>query len=185
MIQPFKRLAAFRRSEKGNATVEFAIVFPFFMMLLTSAFELGVINLRQTALDSRLESAMRVVRINTGTQYTHDDIKTMICTNAPMLGDCSNNLRLEMVPADPRNYTPLASDAGCLDTDSTGSVIPSGQPNFNLGNANQLVLVRACLIFNPILPSSYLAADRIAGEAGGSNNLAAVVSMSGFTQEPR
>jgi len=145
-MTPFiNRLARFRKSEKGSATVEFAIIFPFFMLLLTSAFELGVINLRQVALDSRLDVAMREVRINTGTNYTHDDIKEMICSDAPILANCETHLRLEMVPR----------------------------------------IVRACFIFNPILPTSYLSADRISKQDGSSNNLAALTSISAFTQEPR
>lgn len=185
MTRLMTRIRAFRRSETGTATIEFAIIFPFFMMVLTSGLELGVINLRQVALDSRVESAMRVVRINTGANYTADDIRDMICTDAPILGDCTNNLRIQMEVTDPRDYTPMKA-LKCLHTGSSGGTeIATGPVNFNLGNSNELVLVRACLVFNPILPSSYLSAERIAAQTGNSNNLAALTAMTAFTQEPR
>lgn len=180
MIHFLKRLAQFHKNESGASTVEFAIVFPAFIMILCSAIEVGVINLRQTALEGRLDQAMRVVRINTSTNYTHDQMRNMICENAPMLGDCEANLRLEVVPNSARNYTPLPSTVDCVHQAFGMSEASNEVRNFALGNANELVMVRACLLYDPIIPTSRMALSRTTDQNGKS----ALVAVSAFTHEP-
>ncbi|MEM9579996.1 MAG: TadE/TadG family type IV pilus assembly protein [Pseudomonadota bacterium] len=181
MIRSFKtRLAAFRASENGAPTLEFALVFPAFMMMLMVAVELGVVNLRQIALESRLDSAMRVVRINTNVRYTHDDVRDMICQNADMFPDCASNLRLEMIPNDPRGYAQLPSTVDCVNSTVPINDAQNEVRNFSLGNANELVMVRACLLYDPVLPTSLLALTRTTD----ANGKSAHVAVSAFTQEP-
>jgi len=124
---------------------------------------------------------MRTVRINTGVQYTHNDIKAMICENAPMLGNCDADLRLEMIPNDPRSYTAMPPYVDCVDSRYDTGATQNIVRNFHLGNANELVVVRACLLYDPILPGSMMALSRARDENGKS----AMVAVSAFTQEPR
>lgn len=181
MKKLLNQISRFRKGESGVTSTEFIIIAPLFMMMLLNAIELGVINLRQITLESRLDSAMRVVRINTGAGYTHNDIRDMICENAPLLVECKQNLRLEMVTNDPRHYTELPAQVDCVDRSVPPSEVSDDELNFTLGNSNELVIVRACLLYDPIIPTSGIALTRTADASGRS----AHVAVSAFTQEPR
>ena len=181
MKQLLNTLRRFRSGERGNVTVEFALVFPVFILILTSSIEMGVITIRQTLLERGLDIAMREVRIGTGTQYTHNQLRDMICDGAVIFEDCEANLRLEMIPNDPRNYTPLPNVVDCVAHASGSSEILNPVREFKMGQSNELVIVRACMLYDPVFPTSELALARTTDQNGKS----ALVAVSAFTQEPR
>lgn len=181
MIQFIKKVLRFRGSEEGNVTVEFALVFPVFMLILTSSIEMGVITIRQTLLERGVDVAMREVRIGTGTSYTHDEIRALICDGAVIFKDCEANLRLEMKPDDVRNYSGLPDTVDCVDQAAGGTEVVNPVRDFIVGGSNQLVMVRACMLYDPIFPTSGLALERTTDQNGKS----ALVAVSAFTQEPR
>ncbi len=185
MKQLLNRLLRFRSAERGNVTVEFALVFPVFILILTSSIEMGVITIRQTLLERGLDIAMREVRIGTGAQYSHDDIRDLICDGAVIFDDCQANLRLEMIPNDPRSYTQLPSTVDCA-VQTAGAAagewdIINPVRKFEMGSSNELVIVRACMLYDPVFPTSNLALTRTSDQNGKS----ALVAVSAFTQEPR
>jgi len=53
--------------------------------------------------------------------------------------------------------------------------------SFTAGQSNELVIVRACMLYDPIFPTSQLALERTTDQNGKS----ALVAVSAFTQEPR
>lgn len=171
----------FRSGERGNVTVEFALVFPVFVMILTSSIEMGIITVRQTLLERGLDIAMREVRVGTGANYSHDQVRAMICDGAVVFDDCEDNLRLEMIPNDPRNYTKLPNAVDCVQHAAGGSEPLNPVREFTAGQSNELVIVRACLLYDPVFPTSQLALDRTTDQNGKS----ALVAVSAFTQEPR
>ncbi len=171
----------FRSAERGNVTVEFALVFPVFIMILTSSIEMGMITVRQTLLERGLDIAMREVRVGTGANYSHDEVRSMICTAAAVFDECEENLRLEMIPNDPRNYTQLPGTVDCVEQSAGGTEALNPVRNFTAGQANELVIVRACMLYDPIFPTSQLALARTTDQNGKS----ALVAVSAFTQEPR
>ena len=181
MIKLLNTIRRFRRAERGNVTVEFALVFPVFIMILTSSIEMGVITIRQTLLERGLDIAMREVRVGTGANYTHDQVGAMICDGAAIFEYCEQNLRLEMVPNDPRNYTRLPNTVDCAQHSTGGNEVLNPVRNFAAGQSNELVIVRACMLYDPIFPTSQLALERTTDQNGKS----ALVAVSAFTQEPR
>jgi hypothetical protein len=182
MIKLLNTLRRFRRAERGNVTVEFALVFPVFIMILTSSIEMGVITIRQTLLERGLDIAMREVRVGTGANYSHDQVRAMICDGAAIFDDCEENLRLEMIPNNPRNYTQLPSTVDCVQHGAGGSEALNPVRSFTAGQSNELVIVLACMLYDPIVPTSQLALERTTDQNGKS---ALVVAVSAFTQEPR
>ena len=165
------------RSEAGSATVEFAIIFPFYVTLFMTTVELGMITFRHSMLERGLDVAAREVRLNTGEETSHDQIKDDICEFAGVLPDCADNLRLEMIIVDPRNYAAPPATADCIDH----SEDPNPPRGFTTGVSNQTMLLRACYVFSPIFPTSGLG---YALEKDGAGN-AAMVASSAFVQEPR
>lgn len=172
-----RSLRAFRRSETGTATVEFAIIFPFYVILFMTTVELGMITFRHSMLERGLDLAVREVRLGTGTNPSHDDIKDLICSFSGVLPNCDNNLRLEMIPVDPRNYVAPQASADCVDH----SEEPHPLREFTHGGSNEMMLLRACFVFSPIFPTAGLG---YALEKDGAGN-AAMVAASAFVQEPR
>lgn len=173
----FQQARQFLRDEGGSASVEFVLVFPVYLSMLLMSIELGFITLRHSLLERGLDIAVREIRLGTGTAPQHDEIKELICENAIMILDCENSLRLEMRSADIRAFNSLDATADC--TDAAEPTKPVRQ--FTPGQENQLMLLRACLRYNPLFPEDALG-SALTKDASGQ---AAVVVMSAFVQEPR
>lgn len=99
------------------------VIFPIFMMLMIMSIEVSLITLRHTMLERGLDMAVRDIRLGTGTAPTHAAIKQRICEEAYVISDCAENIRLEMVPTDMRNLTPLSDASHCTDHSATGAPV--------------------------------------------------------------
>jgi hypothetical protein len=153
-------LALFRYREDGAATVEMVILFPVFMFLFVSAFELGTVMLRQTMLDRSIDMTVRELRLNqvgfvpdptlTPQQQLdayHDLLRKRVCERTGYLADCDSKIKLEMKVVDPNTWSGLDPDADCIDTDD-----PKLPPrSLETGDPNQMVLIRACHLFEPFI----------------------------------
>jgi hypothetical protein len=174
MLQPIRK---FRACEDGNATVEFAIVIPLFLMVLMSTVELGLITIKQTMLERALDQTVRDLRLGTGADQQHDDIRDTICARSGFIDNCDTSLRLEMVQVDPFNWTNIDASPDCVD--AVEEVLPV--ITFTSGQSNELMFIRACMKFNPIFPQWGLG-DSLSKDANGRVSLYA---QSAFVQEPR
>lgn len=177
MIRRFaKSLRSFARKEDGNATIEFVIALPAFMLLFTSAYEAGVLSTRHVMLERGLDVAVREVRIGAMINPSHERLTARICEVASIIPDCANQLRLEMVSADPRDFEAPTSEVACVDRSETGTPVL----NFNNGLNNQVMILRACALFDPMIPTSGLG-KQIPKESGGAYGL---VATSAYVMEP-
>lgn len=178
MMFTFKsRLARFKKDDGGHASLEFAIMFPLFFVILLSAIEMGMITLRYAYLERALDIAVREVRLSTGAAPDHDELVTMICDQAGIIPDCANNLKLEMIQVDPRNWTTIQATATC--TNRAEEVQPV--TTFVAGTENNLMILRACAKLKILYPTIGfgLAAPK------DSSGDAAIIAMSAFVQEPQ
>lgn len=157
MIFAIKSLARFlrlfRKEEDGSESVELALIFLPFVMIPVSGFELGLLMTRHVMVERGLTMAVREVSLNTGIPYTDTQVKSMICNAAGIIPNCMVNLRLEMRNIDLRHTGANATneiprEASCTDLQS-----PDQAPrNYTNGVANELMVVRACGLFTPMLP---------------------------------
>lgn len=171
-------LRRFRRDEDGAAPViEFVIMFPILIFVLLSSFELSIYAFRQNWLDRGLDLAVRDIRLNTGQNYTHSQVKSLICDNAGFLQDCYEHLKLEMTPVDPRGFVAFAGSADCVDVSQP--LAPSRA--FEHGAEHQLMILRACYLYDPVFPRIGM------GEAmtRNGNEYYPLVAVSVFVQEPQ
>ncbi|WP_418592979.1 TadE/TadG family type IV pilus assembly protein [Ponticoccus sp. (in: a-proteobacteria)] len=169
-------LTRFRREEDGNATVEFAFYFTVFFLILAAGIEIAILNLRHTMLERGVDLATREIRLSTGHVPAYSEVKAVICAQSVM-GDCEANLRLEMRQVDPRNFDVLPHDADCQNAEET----PRPVRTFEAGQDNELMLIRACLKFKPILPTTALGKALTKDDDGYSQ----LIVNSAFVQEPR
>ncbi|WP_353472865.1 pilus assembly protein [Salipiger sp. H15] len=169
-------LRRFGRDEEGSMIVPFALWTPVFIGLMIASVEAGVGTMRQTALDRALDETVREVKIGTGTLYTADMLKAMICDRAPILGSCVETLQLEMVGLDMRDWVAPATSVDCVDTNL--SVTP--MRNFVNGREHETMFLRACYKYRPISPGGALAGSMYKDDEG----FTALVATSAFVHEP-
>ena len=178
MIQPIKKfMRRFRKDEDGSALMlEFVIFVPLLFTTFLMAVELSIYSMRQVFLDRGLDIAVRPVRLSTNLPLNHDVLKEIICENAGFLEDCSETLRLEMITVSPRNFTPLSAQVDCIDT----SLDYNPVQGFVLGQEHDMMMMRACVRFDPVFPTSGLGAS-FDKDGGGKAHM---VSIAAFVQEP-
>jgi hypothetical protein len=167
----------FRRRDDGGPTIEFVLVFLPFMVLLVSAYELGLMMTRHVMLERGLDMAVREVRLNTGSDLDEQDLRRMICNAAGIIPDCTTTMRLEMRPIDPDNWSNIPRQASCI------NVSEPFEParNFNNGADNEIMVLRACGLFRPMLPEFGLG---YVLSRSHSDRHYRLVSMSAFVMEP-
>ncbi|WP_306005293.1 TadE/TadG family type IV pilus assembly protein [Aquicoccus porphyridii] len=171
-----QRARRWLRREDGSATIEFAILFPVFIMIFLSSVELGMITLRHAMLERGMDMAVRNIRLGTGTAPQHDEIKAEICEFAGVIPGCATTLRLEMVPVNLRTAVSVPTDVDCVDTSEEVQPVRA----FVNGQENELMILRACVKFDPIFPTTGLGRQLRTDSAG----QAALVVSSAFVQEP-
>jgi hypothetical protein len=179
LISPFRRvLRRFGRAEKGSATVEFALLFPPFFLVFASAFEAGVMMTRNVMLERGLDLAVREIRIGTPVPPSFQEFREQICDVAMIIPNCLENLQVELQVVDSSTWQPLDLTPRCINRDSP--IDPFDNPNYNVGQNNDFMLVRLCANIDPILPGFGLG---IILDGDGSNGYA-IVATSAFVNEP-
>ena len=177
-----RALRRFRKKDDGGPTVEFVLLFMPVLVISMTGFELGLLMTRHVMLERGLDMAIREVRVNTATSINETQFKTMICNAAGILPNCMQNVRLEMRPIDLRfsgtdSSNEIPRTASC--TDVNNPFEPSR--NFSNGQANEMMIVRACGIFKPMLiPGMGVGYQLNEGEQG----VYRLVSTSAFVMEP-
>lgn len=169
------KVLRFQRAENGAVTVEFVIIFPVFMFFILSAMEYSLVTIQQAMLERAVDQTVREIRLGTGTNPTHNQIKDSICDKASTLRDCSDNLRLEMIIQDAFVGLTLPDVPDC--TDNSEEVKPVRE--FSNGASNELMILRACAKFDPLFPTSAMG-RALADETG----QIALTATTAFVQEP-
>lgn len=172
-----KRFLRFRASEKGSAPVEFAIYFTVIMAVLASSVEIAYLNMRHAMLERAVDLTVRDIRLSTGAIPSYEEVRTDICDRAAVLDDCVENMRLEMTQVDPRVFVGIGPGSDCINAEED----PRPVRNFENGNENDLMLIRACAKFKPIFPTTGIASHLNLDEQG----YARLIVTSAFVQEPR
>ena len=176
------RLRRLAREEDGTSTIPFIIFLPFFMLLVMSSLEMGMLMLRHVMLERALDLSVREVRMGlwtnpaAGSVSDHDVFKSTVCNRAGVIPDCMNVLRIELRPVSTKIWKPLASGPLCIDRSEPINPVT----RFDQGFGDEMMLVRACAKFDPIFPTSSLG-FRLPGDKGGAY---ALVSASAFFNEP-
>ena len=173
-----RRLHRLMAREDGTSTVEFVIILPVIMLIFTGAFEAGMLETRYVLLDRSLDIAVRELRLGQIPSPTHDKLKQEICKRAWAIPDCMNSVLLELRPIDTSNWSGIDTAATCLDRSE--DIKTQDPPNFNAGGDDQLMLVRACAVLDPLFPTTSLGL-RMQKDATGAYHL---VATSAFVNEP-
>ena len=171
------RCRNFCNSEDGSATVEFSIVFPVFMVIFLSLFESGLLMSKLVMLDRGVDITVRAIRLAPGSAaITHAAVKTMICENALILQDCEDQIQVEMVVISADSWTMPDASADCIDRTSEIEPVLS----FSSGAENDIMFIRACVVVDPMFPTSGLGLALSKDASGGIR----ILATSAFAIEP-
>lgn len=166
---------SFYRKEDGTSTLEFMMVLPAAMFFFAATYESGMIGLRNVMFERAVDVTVRQVRIGAVEDPSHDNLKQMICDAASIIPECMTSVKLEMIRRDIRAWTPISTQGDCVDREATGDPVIS----WTTGGNNELMVLRACALFSPMLPTSAVgAASQTAGDEY------ALVATSSFVVEP-
>lgn len=173
-----RRLLRAASGEEGTATIEFVIVFPLFISLFLAAFELGLLQVRHTMLERGLDIAVRQLRVSTATPPDYDTVKDQICENALIVPNCAANLKLEMVRMNLDQPLVDLPTADCVDRAEDIQPVRS----WVAGKVNDLMVLRACLLFDPFFPSTGLGYQLAQANANGGAY--ALTALTAYVSEP-
>lgn len=145
-----RRLARRGRDEDGGATFEFVLLFPLMISMLMMSAEAGLLLTRQAMMERGLDVAMRELRLGTWDNPDQDTLRQAICDNATSIPDCENVMLIELQPIDPDTWALPAEPTTCVDRDDNMQPVVT----LNSGGSNEIMLVRACMVVDPIFPTS-------------------------------
>jgi Flp pilus assembly protein TadG len=177
MKRLINRLRGLCRAESGSATIEFVILFPFFIGIFSSAFEASILTTRQVMLDRAVDLAVRELRLGIGGTPTHDQLKAKICNYAGLIPNCDQSLHIELETVSTDTFAMRTGQVQCVDRDQNIAPVQSFTP----GTKNELMMVTVCAVFKPMNPTSGLGL-KLPKVAGGSYY--GLVSISAFVNEP-
>lgn len=171
-----KAFRRFGREERGTASVEFALSFPIVLFLFIWAVELGLLMTKQVMLEFAMDVAMRELRLGRMEDPSADGLKERICDNAKIIGTCRDTIMIEMTPIDTTTWEMPATPVTCVNREEEIQPVVT----YNPGAQNQIMLVRACVIVEPLFPGTGIGAMLHKDPAGGYG----MAALSAFVNEP-
>lgn len=173
-------LHRFRRDNSGVTAIEFALVFPPFLMLIFGIFGVALFYMTETLLDRSLIAASRQIRTGQNQQVdlSVGQYKQQICSNTGGLVDCS---KLSVIVLNENNWDNLTIPA-CVNDE--GSVVASNyEDNASVsegaGGRERVVFVLVCYPWQLLVSIPYLGLGNV---NGGSAQLISAVHA--FKSEP-
>ena len=166
---------AFAR-EEGTATIEFVLAVPVVLTIFMASFEAGFFMIRSVMLEQAVDITMREVRLGHFATVDSTTLKDSICDLIIMFPDCQANMMIEMHR--------VTTDTWALPTDQTTCVnrgeVTQPAVEMQIGQQNEMVLVRACIMQDALFPSTGLALELPLDDEGGY----ALYSTSTYVVEP-
>lgn len=177
MTSRFHRaLRRFTRHELGTAAVEFTLSFPLVLFMFIWAVELGLLMTKQVMLEFAVDVAMRELRLGRMENPDSDTLKEDICDNAKIIGTCRDTIMIEMTPINTTTWVMPATPVTCVDREEDVQPVVT----YNPGTQNQIMLVRVCVIVEPLFPGTGIGAMLNKDQDGGYG----MAALSAFVNEP-
>ena len=146
------RLSRFRRGEAGTSTIEFCILLPGFLAIFISAYESGLLMVRNVMLERGVDIAVRELRLGTPQPPTFEEFKQSICDGAAIIQNCDEVLQVELRPVSTTTWNVLDGPTLCIDRSE--EIDPIDQTEYSVGTNNELMLVRVCSLFDPLFSTT-------------------------------
>ena len=170
-----ERCARFFRARSGAAAVEFALIAPFFFLLLFGMCEISLIGFAQVNLDSAAFELARGIRTGESENVSASTMQANLCTAMTQIMPVScNNLYLDV-----KSFPSFVDASGLgLGTPIANGQLQTGTFGYSPGTASDIVVVRAYYQWHVVTPMF----QAVFGNVGGSDRL--LVSTIMFRSEP-
>ncbi len=174
----------FKKNEDGATAIEFAFVALPFFALLFGIMELAVVFFINSALVHATAEAGRIIRVgNFQACGGADQFKALVCGNMTGLGNCWNNVRIDVVegesfktialpeipPVQPLTTTPGGASAVPL--------TPNGV--FDANDSGDTLVIRSVMHYRLVLPPLLTRLDNPTGSGART-----MVATTAFRNEP-
>lgn len=175
--------ADFLGDERGTVSIEFVIVLPLLFVAVFSIIESGWLMTKFMMLDRAVDMTVRELRLGAIPDVTHDELKDRICDRSIIFADCREVLALDLSPVTAAAGfgtgigQTFATQATCVDRTD-----PDMEPSvtINPGTNGQNMLVRACIVVDPLLPGMGIGL-RLPKDASGGFRM---IAVSAYRNEP-
>lgn len=164
-------------SETGAASVEFVIVFPFFVGVFLSGYEVAIMNMRAVMVERAMDLAVRRIRLSSGAALNYDTVLRDICDDAFLIPDCDNVMKIELTPVSTQTWDGMSNEVDCVKRDQTIQPVVK----FSNGQQNELMLIRICAVVDPVFPGVGVGRTMPKDSSGGYQ----IIASSAFVNEPQ
>ena len=175
-------LRRFKKDTQGATAIEFAMLAVPFLALLFSIVELAIVFFIGSALNHAMAEAAREIRtgeFQSSCSQSAETFKTLVCSNMGSLGNCTGNLRFDVVKSNTGDFeanmmtpTPVIEDP-----DNPGQPLIS--PNtYTDSGPRDVVVIRAEYFHQLSLPGTLTRLSNIQG------NQRLIASTTAFRNEP-
>jgi len=162
--------------QDGNATIEFVIWFPFFMMLFFTSFELSFYGMRSMMLERAVDLAVRDFRIGAVRPDNGEGFRNQICNYSMLKYNCTNELTVDLQRIDNTSWVLPTGPIDCVNK-ITGYRKPE---EFTAGAGGDLMMLRVCVKRDPFFASTPFVMGLPRDDAGSVN----IIAVSTFVNEP-
>ncbi len=176
MIHFFQRLARGFRREDGTATIEFVMVVPVLLTVFMGSFESGLLMTRSIMLEQSVDMTMRELRLGHYTLPNATLLKAEICKRTVIFPNCEANIMVEMTRVNTSTWALPQTEVTCVDREEDIQPVTALQ----IGQQNDVMLVRVCVIQDAIFPTSQFGLNLALDGQGGYG----LVAVSAFVTEP-
>jgi hypothetical protein len=173
-------LRRFRREDRGVASLEFVVAVPVFLMIFMASFESAMLMTRFVMLERGVDITVRELRLGGFSNPQHQVLKEAICSHTVMFEDCENTLMLELRTVNTASWQSLDNSADCVDRAPDAPIQPLS--DLSVGLENEMMLVRACAVFEPMFPLTGIGLKLPRVREGSSDY--GLVATSAFVNEP-
>jgi hypothetical protein len=166
------------RDDDGNASIEFVVIFPIFIIMFMSVIEMGLLMTRYMMFERGLDITVREMRLDTNATYTKEGVRGAICDETLIVANCKNSLTLELTRLDSNDdqWSFPGTKAVCTNTSQEIEPLTKFRP----GLSHDTMYVRACLNIKPMFPWAALGANLAKDNTGAFN----MIAQSAFAVEP-
>jgi Flp pilus assembly protein TadG len=137
------------RDTRGSAALEFAMIAPWFFMILFSMFEVGITYSADAMLQNAVTNAARQIRTGevelAGENANPNAFRQRVCAGLTVLIACDNNLKIEVRP-----FSNAGNSACTSPRQGDGSFRPTFA--YNPGTAGDFILVCAYYKWDTFTP---------------------------------
>ncbi|SEO07971.1 TadE/TadG family type IV pilus assembly protein [Palleronia pelagia] len=172
----WRLLRRFARREDGYGTAEVALLFPAVLWPFMLAMETGFVQMRQVMMERAMDVVVRDLRLGAAHIDSAEALKQALCAEVLIMGGCMDDLMLEMMPVQVPDYAPPGGRVACVDRSEEFNPVTTYSPGAN----NEMMMLRFCLLHDPILPAVGLG-KILPRESGGGF---ALTASTFFVNEP-